>query len=93
MLETIAIFFLVLISWINWSRYYVQKHIRKSLRDVGVGKPVRSHIHFKHYARYFKLNNTQEGESLIFEYGDKEIHIGQDGNETLLYIKEETLER
>jgi len=92
MLETIAIFLLVVITWINWSRYYVQKQIRKSLSDVGVGNPVRSHIQFKHFVKYFKIKNTQEGEVLVFEYGDKKIHIGQDGNETVLYIKEETQE-
>jgi len=92
MLETIAVFFLVIISWINWSRYYVQKQIRKSLSEVEVGKPVRSLVQFKHYVRYFKLLKPKEGEVIIFEYLDKEIHIGQDDKETVLYIKENTEE-
>jgi|GEM_PF-3352427 len=88
MLEVIAVFFLIVISWINWSRYYVQKQIRKALSEVTLDNPVRSVVQFPHFLRYFKLKDHEEGEVIIFEYDKKEIHIAQDGKETILYIKE-----
>lgn len=89
MLETIAVVVLVIITWINWSRFYVQKKIRKSLTQVEGGKPVRVYVNFSHYLRYFEIQNSKEDEAIIFEYDGKKINITPDGNETILYINEE----
>ena len=92
MLETVAIFFLVVISWINWSRYYVKKQIRKSLMEVEVGHPVRSVVKFSHFITYFKLGKNTQNEDIVFEFNGKKVTIAPDKNETVLYIDEETKE-
>ncbi len=89
MLETIAVVVLVIITWINWSRFYVQKKIRNSLTQVKVGHPVRVYVNFSHYLRYFEMQTNDEGEAIIFEYDGKKINIAPEGNETILYISEE----
>jgi hypothetical protein len=89
MLETIAVVVLVIITWINWSRFYVLKKIRKSLTQVKVGHPVRVYVNFSHYIKYFGIENNNEDEAIIFEYDGKKINITPDGKETILYINEE----
>jgi len=92
MLESVAIFFLVVITWINWSRYYVKKQIRKSLLEVEVGHPVRSIVKFSHYLNYFKLARDTQNEAIVFEVNGKKITIAPDANGTVLSVKEEPQE-
>jgi len=89
MLEIIATIVLVLITWINVSRFYIQKKVGKSLTQVEVAKPLRVPVDFTHYLRYFEIKNHTEGEIIIFEFHNKCINIGKDGRDTILYIKEE----
>jgi len=89
MWETIAIVLLVLITWINVSRFYIQKKIGKSLTQVDVRKPLRIPIDFSHYLRYFEIKDHNQGEIIVFEFHDKSINIGKDGKDTILYINDE----
>jgi len=90
MFESLAAILLVIITWLNWSRYYVQKQIQKSLNEVAEGKPVRSLVSFSHYLKYFKLPPyIRNNELIIIEYNGKKINIVEDDEETVLYMSEE----
>ena len=89
MLETIATIGLILITWINISRFYMKRKIGNSLRKVEIGKPLRVPIHFSHYLKYFEIKDLEEGEIIVFEFQNKNIKIGADGKETVLYIDDE----
>ena len=89
MLEIIATIVLLLITWINVSRFYIQKKIGKSLTQVDVRKPLRIPIDFSHYLRYFEIKDHNQGEIIVFEFHDKSINIGKDDKDTILYINDE----
>ena len=89
MLEIIASIGLLLITWINVSRFYIKRKIGNSLRDVEVDNPLRVPINFSHYLNYFDVKNHEKGEIIIFEFQDKSIKIGEDGKDTILCVDEE----
>jgi hypothetical protein len=88
MWEIIAIILLILVSWVNISRFYIQKKIGRSLTKVEIGKPLRIPIDFSHYLRYFEIKGHNKGEIIVFEFHDKSINIGKDKRDTILYVEE-----
>jgi len=88
MVEGLVILGLVIISWFNWSRFYIKKQIRQSLDEVQIGNPVRKAVNFSHYLRYCKLHDSNQGEVIVLEYQGKKINIAPDEAETVLFVEE-----
>ncbi len=83
----IFIFILVMIViWLRWSRYYINKQIKNALNEVSVNKAFRSSVKFNEYLRYFKLDMRSNANSMDVVYETKKINIIKDENESVLII-------
>ena len=76
----------LIIMWLRWSRFYTNKQIQESLKEVKENKAYRSRVKFNEYLRYFKLDIRSGAKSMDVVYKTKNITIIKDENESVLMM-------
>ena len=71
MLDILIVIAVIVFILLRWSRYYSNKQIKKSLKEVNLNKPYRSLVSFKEYLRYFKFDMKIKHESIQVDLFNK----------------------
>lgn len=92
MLIGISIFIGLIIVWMIYSRYSINKEIGIELDMAQKDLPINTNIPPKEFARYASKHNLRCNVVMgvaIIEYDNKNIMVAQKDGQTFVYISEE----